>query len=86
MTEILFQILLVGYYALRVYFYVIIIQILLSWTPLTNSSFYHFLDKITAPFLHLFRGKIVFNHLDFTPMIGLVLFQFILIYMESVLF
>lgn len=86
MTEILFQILLVGYYALRVYFYVIIIQILLSWTPLTNSSFYRLLDKITGPFLHLFRGKLVFNNLDFTPMLGLILYQFILIYMESVLF
>ena len=67
-----------AYYVLLAYFYVMIIYILLSWTPLRNSQFYRILSKIVDPYLGIFRGWIVLSNIDFTPMLGLLLYQFIL--------
>jgi len=68
----------VAYYALLVYFYIMIIYILLSWTSIRNTRFYYFLEKIVNPYLGIFRGWIVISNIDFTPMLGLLLYQFIL--------
>lgn len=67
-----------AYYVLLVYFYVMIVYILLSWTPIRNSRFYTLLGKICDPYLGIFRGWIVISNIDFTPMLGLLLYQFIL--------
>jgi uncharacterized protein YggT (Ycf19 family) len=67
-----------AYYVLLAYFYTMIIYILLSWTPLRNSQFYRVLSKIVDPYLGIFRGWIVISNIDFTPMLGLLLYQFIL--------
>ncbi|MFA7076218.1 MAG: YggT family protein [Candidatus Izemoplasmatales bacterium] len=68
----------IAYYALSVYFYTMIIYILLSWTSIRNSKFYYLLGKIVDPYLRVFRGLIVISNIDFTPMLGLFLYQFIL--------
>lgn len=67
-----------AYYVLLAYFYVMIVYILLSWTPLRNSQFYRLLSKIVDPYLGIFRGWIVLSNIDFTPMLGLLLYQLIL--------
>ncbi|MDT8337005.1 MAG: YggT family protein, partial [Candidatus Izemoplasmatales bacterium] len=63
---------------LLAYFYIMIVYILLSWTPIRNSQFYRILGKIVDPYLGIFRGWIVISNIDFTPMLGLLLYQFIL--------
>lgn len=74
------------YLLLRIYFYVMIVYIILSWTPLVNSRFYQILSVIVNPYLGIFRGWFTFGGADFTPMIGLLLYQFLLMLMERVLF
>ncbi len=68
----------IAYYALLVYFYIMVIYILLSWTPIKNTRFYYLLDKIVNPYLRIFSGWIVISNIDFTPMLGLLLYQFVL--------
>ncbi|MBN2504078.1 MAG: YggT family protein [Bacilli bacterium] len=78
MDEAFYYILYYSYYILQVYFYVIIATIILSWTPLRTSGFYQLLDRVTSPYLNVFRGWLVIGMIDLTPMIGLFLYQFIL--------
>ncbi|MDD3864873.1 MAG: YggT family protein [Candidatus Izemoplasmatales bacterium] len=85
MDNILRQILYYGYYVLYVYFFIIIVQVLLSWTPIVKTRFYEFLTKITNPYMSLFRHWLVIGNIDFTPMIGLILFQVILAFIARVL-
>ncbi|MDD3129215.1 MAG: YggT family protein [Candidatus Izemoplasmatales bacterium] len=68
----------IAYYVLYVYLYIMIVYILLSWTSIRNSKFYRILGKIVDPYLSIFRGWIVFSNIDFTPMLGLLLYQFVL--------
>jgi YggT family protein len=63
---------------LYVYFGLMVITILLSWTPLYDHAIGRFLRKITDPYLDLFRGKIIAGGFDLGPLIGLILFQFLL--------
>jgi YggT family protein len=68
-----------AYLVLTAYFYIMIAYILLGWIPSVRSSrFYYYLSRIVAPYLGIFRGWFVFGGLDFTPMVGLLLYQFIL--------
>lgn len=76
--DYLYYILYYGYQALNIYFYIILITVILSWTPIVNSQFYQILLKITAPFMNLFRGWIVIGNMDFTPIIGFILYQALL--------
>jgi len=55
-----------------------IVYIILSWTPLVNSKFYEFLDSIVHPYLGMFRGWLIVGPLDLTPMLGLLMYQFLL--------
>ncbi len=78
MPEILYHILYYAFWILQVYLYTMILTLILSWTPLRTSSFYRFLDRLTAPYLDIFRGWFVIGRVDFTPMVGLLLYEFIL--------
>lgn len=69
---------------LRIYFYLMIGSILLSWTSLRSTKGYELLTKITDPYLDLFRGKLITGGWDFGPMLGLFLFEGILYFLESV--
>ena len=70
--------LLYAYYLLTIYFYIMIVYVILTWTPLVNSKFFRLLSKIVDPYLGIFRGWLVFGQIDFTPMFGLILFQLLL--------
>ena len=63
---------------LTYYFYIMIIYVLLTWTPWINSKFGRILHMIVNPYLGIFRGWLVFGNLDFTPMLGLILYQVVL--------
>lgn len=66
------------YEILWIYFYVLLIYIILTWTPIINTPFGRFMKRITDPFLSIFRGWLVIGMFDFTPLIGLLLYQFLL--------
>ncbi|MCF7923841.1 MAG: YggT family protein [Candidatus Izimaplasma sp.] len=72
------RLLLIIYYFLYMYYFVMIAYIILSWTPLVNSRFYQILRSIVNPYLGVFRGWFVFSGMDFTPMVGLLIYWFIL--------
>ncbi len=67
-----------AYYVLTAYFYIMIIYVLLSWTPIRDSRFYQILRKVVDPYLGFFRGWLVLSNIDFTPMLGLILYQLLL--------
>jgi uncharacterized protein YggT (Ycf19 family) len=83
--EYLYPILYYGYYALTYYFYIIVITVILSWTPLVKTGFYQVLLKITAPYMNIFRGWIVISNMDFTPMLGFILYQIMLNFIARLL-
>ncbi|MDD4596164.1 MAG: YggT family protein [Candidatus Izemoplasmatales bacterium] len=85
MDIILRQILYYGYYILYVYYFIIIIHVILSWTPIVKTRFYAFLTQITNPYMSIFRHWFVIGNLDFTPMLGLIIYQVILAFIASVL-
>ncbi len=81
----LYDTLVIIYYFLMVYFYIMIVYIILSWTPLVNSKFYEVLRMIVHPYLGMFRGWLVFGQIDLTPMLGLILYQFLLRFIAQAL-
>jgi YggT family protein len=85
MLEVLYNILTIAFYILTVYFYIMIAYVLLSWTPLVNSNFYRLLGKIVNPYLGVFRGWFTLSGIDFTPMLGLILFQLLLSFIARAL-
>jgi len=73
------EFLIIAFYILQTYFYIMIVFVLLSWVPsIRQSRFYYILSRIVEPYLGIFRGWIVFSNIDFTPMLGLLLYQFLL--------
>jgi len=55
------------------------ITILLNWIPgFRNSKIGYYMNKITDFYLGRFRGFIVIGMLDFTPIIGFVIYEFAL--------
>ncbi|MDD3999961.1 MAG: YggT family protein [Bacilli bacterium] len=55
------------------------ISIILSWIPgAFEIRFFRQVRKISDWYLESFRGKIVFGVIDFTPVIGLLIYSFII--------
>lgn len=75
-----------AYLLLELYFYVMLVYIILSWTPLVNSQFYQVLRKIVFPYLGMFDGWFVLGRIDFTPLIGLLIYQWLLSLMANAIF
>ena len=72
------------YWALRIYFYIIIASILMSWVPeLKNTRIGKLIDRIANPFMRIFRGILVIGMFDLTPMVGLFLYQLGLTYLAQ---
>ncbi len=62
---------------LTIYFFMMIAYILLSWVPeIRQSRFYYILHLIVNPYMRIFRGLIVIGNFDFTPIIGLLFYNF----------
>ncbi|MGE4571363.1 MAG: YggT family protein [Candidatus Izemoplasmatales bacterium] len=81
----MYDFLVIAYYLLTIYFYLMLAYIILSWTPLVNSKFYEMLTRIVHPYLGMFRGWLILGQIDFTPMFGLILFQFLLRFIAQAL-
>ncbi len=65
------------YYVLQIYFYILIGYVLLSWIPeIRNTRFYYYLHQLADPYMRLFRGILVFGQMDFTPVVGFMLYMF----------
>ena len=64
------------FYALQAYYYILIIYILMSWIPeLRGSKFHQIIHGIANPYMRIFRGLLVFGRMDFTPILGFILYQ-----------
>ena len=75
-----------GYLVLYAYYFLILIDIVLSWTPLRRTSLYAFLEKITTPYTRIFSGKLIVGGVfDLGHFLGIVLYQVILAFIGSVL-
>ena len=69
---------------INIYIYLIIFYIILGWIKeIRESGFYRVLGVLVEPFFRIFRGIFVFGGLDFTPMFGIILLQFILNFVLS---
>ena len=79
------MLLIILYRILQVYMYIMFIYVLLSWTPLVNSSFYYYLRKICDPYLNIFRNKLIISNMDFGVLIGLILLNLVVYYLGSVI-
>jgi uncharacterized protein YggT (Ycf19 family) len=65
-------------YVLSGYFYLMLVNIILSWFPtLQNIPFFAFVNRICQWYMRPFHGVLVFGMIDFTPMIGLGIYSFI---------
>ncbi len=70
------------YYIFQVYAGIMSISIILSWIPgAYEIRFFRGIRSISDWYLGNFRGKIVIGIVDFTPMIGLLIYGFILSYL-----
>lgn len=57
----------------------IFIEILLSWFPAVyNFKLFRGLKRLTDAYMEPFRGILVLGMLDFTPIIGIVLFDLLI--------
>jgi YggT family protein len=69
--------LIVLYRILQVYYYFLIASVLMSWIPeLKRSKFGQIIDQIADPYMRLFRGFLIIGVLDFTPILGFLLYSF----------
>lgn len=67
------------YYLMLGFSGLITISIILTWIPgLYNYSLFRGIRKLTDTYMEPFQGRLVLGMLDFTPIIGVVLFDFIL--------
>lgn len=71
------------YQIIQVYIYILFIYIILSWTPIVNSSFYRFLKRICDPYMSIFRGKLVIGQMDFGGIVGLILLQVLMFFIGN---
>ncbi len=74
------------FWFLRIYYYLLIASILLTWIPeVTRTEFYRYLRKLTDPYLRVFRGLLVFGMVDLTPILGILLYQFALSQLATII-
>ncbi|MCF7925963.1 MAG: YggT family protein [Candidatus Izimaplasma sp.] len=87
MNNILYTLMFLVFWVLRIYYYVLIAYVLLSWIPdLRKTSFYRFIYKLANPYMRLFRGLLVIGHIDLTPILGFILYNWGLSYLERALY
>lgn len=73
-------------YILKAYYYILIAYVLMSWIPeLRGSKFHQVIHGIANPYMRVFRGLLVFGMMDFTPIIGFIIFQVGLKYYDQML-
>lgn len=84
--DFLYEVLAWGYLVLYAYYFLIVIDIVASWTPLRRTGFYQFLEKVTGPYTRIFSNKLIVGGVfDLGHFLGVVLYQVILAFIGSVL-
>ncbi len=74
------------YHILNVYYYYMIIVIIMSWVPDIHSKrWYIGMRKVSDVYLGRFRGWFSFNMIDFTPAIGLIIYDLALFFLRYVI-
>lgn len=61
----------------QIYIFIILVDVILSWTPLINTKFFHILEALTDPYLNIFRGFLKISSIDFSPIIGILILSFV---------
>jgi len=73
-------------YLLRAYYYILIAYVLMSWIPeLRGSKLHSVIHGIANPYMRIFRGLLVFGMMDFTPILGFILYNVGLRYYSEML-
>lgn len=74
------------YYILNLYYYYMIIVIIMSWIPdISQRKWYIGMRKISDIYLSKFRGWFSFNMIDFTPAIGLIIYDIALFFIRYII-
>ena len=69
--------LVVVYWLLKIYYWILIAYVLGSWLPeLRRTRIYEYIHRLANPYMRIFRGLLVFGMMDFTPIIGFLLYSF----------
>lgn len=64
------------YYALSIYFYFMVAVIIVGWIPgIREYRWFQVCERIVDFYLGRFRGLLVFNFIDFTPILGFIIYQ-----------
>ena len=83
MTDFLIAVMRVAFYVVTIYYYLIFATIILSWTPYRDSQAAQFIDRLTSPYLSIFRNKLIIGMIDLGPLMGLLLLQFLLMFLRN---
>lgn len=68
---------------LTLYFYYMVIVIIMSWIPeIHEKKWYLGMRKVSDLYLSKFRGWFSFNTIDFTPAIGLLIYDLALYFLK----
>ena len=74
------------YYVLNVYYYYMIVVIIMSWIPdIGQRKWYVGMRKVSDIYLSKFRGWFSFNMIDFTPAIGLIVYDIALFFIRYII-
>ena len=61
---------------LTAYYWILIAYILGSWIPeLRKTKVYRIIYQLANPYMRIFRGLLVFGMMDFTPILGFLLYS-----------
>lgn len=71
------------YTILNLFYYYMIIVIIMSWVPdIHQKGWYIKMRKVSDLYLRRFRGWFSFNMIDFTPAIGLIIYDLALYFLR----
>lgn len=74
--QTLLEILIYIYWILNIYFWYMIVVILISWVPgVIEKGWYQKLRSTIDWYIGKFRGLIVVGPVDFTPILGFLLYE-----------
>ena len=69
-------ILVIIHWLLTIYYWILIAYVLGSWLPeLRKTKIYALIHKLANPYMRIFRGLLVFGMMDFTAILGFLLFS-----------
>ncbi len=86
MNVYLIYALIVLFYLLQGYFYFMILTIILGWLPsFREGKIYPWMEKVTDVYLGRFKGILVAGQVDFTPIVGFIIYNFALIGLDRLI-